>query len=168
MTRRRPPNLFTRDENTIILVNFLRPRPKGTTIEYTILNDLINQDVQAPSPGYNFLYSARRILRSEDGQVWECVVGVGVHRCTDPEIMALPPRARRRIRRAANLLIKKVHCADLTQLDAAQQAEYRHSMLNAAIVAQFASEKDYERQRIHIEVGGRHPPPPRPEDFRGM
>lgn len=116
--------------DTRVLIDHLRSLGVGEVASYANLTKAIGKDVRARR---HSLHSAMRHLLRE-GKVFAAVMGVGIKRLNDQEIVAVGDEGLRRMRKMANRISRKLSC--VTDFDALPEKQrYRHNALMSLSMA---------------------------------
>lgn len=104
-----------------VIIAKLRTMKKGDVISYSDLSKLISSDVTTKSR--YALNTARRRVLMDDGMVFEAVRGVGIKRMDDTGIISIGEQSERRLHRLSRNAMRKLSCADTTNLNNEQRLE---------------------------------------------
>lgn len=107
--------------DTIFLLERLRQTPAGAVVSYADLSEVVGYDIRERR---HRLATAVRKARNDHGLVFSAVHGVGLRRDTDPEIIVSSVAARRRIRKAARVHLKKLSVVEFAALEAADKVRH--------------------------------------------
>lgn len=131
--------LFRMAFETRMLLNKLRA--SGDEVSYEELSKVAGVDVQ--KEGYSNLKTARTIMQREDGVVWDVKRGVGLVRLKHGEIVESGSDTRSRIHKTAEKGLKRLECADYSQLTRPQQVQYNAEMSVHGVLCSISSNKSF-------------------------
>ena len=94
----------------------------GEVIEYKDLNSVIKGNTQNGSRGA--LNAARKTIQREKQIVFEPVLGKGLKRLTDSEIVGTGTAALAKIRRSSKRAVRKLACAEYDKLKPEEQTRF--------------------------------------------
>ena len=114
-----------------LLARHLEKVQVGEVIEYAALNKIINANVQ--NGARSILAAARKKVLNDERIVFDVIMGKGLKRLNDSEIIGTGTCALARIRRTSRRAVKKLACAEYDKLPTGEQTKFNAvaSMLGA-------------------------------------
>lgn len=149
-------SLFRADPSTEALVRRLREARKSgeERIPYEELSRIANRDVQVNSGegGYGFMFTARKRVQEEDGDVWACERGRGLYLVPHPERARIGEVTARKVRGQVRRDGKVLRTTQVHELKTtADQDAYNISMTRILVIGQAASRKLGNRLAANVD-----------------
>jgi len=134
---------FQLSADTRFLMQRLRSLPIGGTITYEALGQEIGRKVHGGLPA---LGSARRILLRDDNMVFDVIMGEGLKRLNDVEIVGTSHRTAKKIKRAAQRGVRTLTAVgDFSALPREAQMRHTAAVSVFGVIAEFTKEPNIEK-----------------------
>ena len=136
--------------DTQLLVERLRKVGVGETISYAELTGTISRDVQGSARGN--LYTARRTLQRDDNVVFGVVVGEGMKRLNDSEIVSTATSDRVGIRRRSRRAARRLACVqDFDSLPSEAKIRHQAAISLFGVISAIARNSETKRLEAAVE-----------------
>lgn len=147
---------FRASNDRVELARLLATLEVGDEITYDTLSQAIGRDVQ--NDGRSVLERARYTLERDQRRVFGVMLGLGLRRLNDREIVATSDRVRAHIRRSARKGARTVLCAEYEALPREDQTKHNVALSIFGLLEQMTGDKAYKRIQTGVKETGRELP----------
>lgn len=148
MDKQRRPD-FTVSTDVLVIEGLLGATKPGDIVTYETLSKAIGKDVRE-NGNRMAIYGAQRRLKANNNMVFGTVMGVGIKRLNDEEIVDVVDKVVVSINRKAKRGLNTLSLADYTKLSEEKKTKAHTSMSMLGVLAMVTSNKS--RKRIEAKV----------------
>jgi hypothetical protein len=140
------------DSDSEAIARLLSALAVGEEVSYHDLTAAIGRDVQTVARAA--MERARYRLERDERRVFGVVLGIGLRRLNDREIVATSDKARAHIRRTSRRAARTVLCSDYAALPREDQTKHNTALSVFGILEQMAGDKAYRRIEHGVRESG--------------